>query len=312
MSRIVLPGGSGYLGSALSRRLVDRGDDVVVLTRSKSALRDGVRLVHWDGATLGPWAQELDGADAIVHLSGKRVDCRPTRANIDALISSRVEPVRVVGQAVRECSSPPHTWVQPSTLAIYGNTGDQILHEAVVPSGIGPRQMVTVALAWETAFRWASEPIQRTVLLRPGIALGGDADPATRRLGQLVRWGLGGAVAGGRQWVSWIALEDLLEIMLRAIDDESIAGTYLATAPDPVTNADMMATYRRLLGRSFGLPAPAWITRMGAWMMGSDGALALAGRRAIPQRLQEEGFDFNATSFEDAVARAIEVAGDDE
>lgn len=310
MGRVILPGGSGYLGSALAQRLVDRGDDVVVLTRQRagSGQHRGVRQVHWDGETVGDWAQELDGADAIVHLAGKRVDCRPTQDNIDELIRSRVQSVRAVGDALRGCDQPPSTWVQLSTMAIYGDTGDQVLDESVPPSGIGPRQMVTVALAWEAAYHQATAEVERSVLLRAGIALGGEDDPATARLRQLVRLRAGGPVAGGDQWVSWLALDDLLRILLRSLDDPAARGMYLATSPHPVNNREMMATYRRLLGVKVGLPAPALATRVGAWAMGSDPALALTGRRGIPARLLDEGFEFQTTDFEQAAATALDRA----
>lgn len=306
MARIILPGGSGYLGTALAQRLVDRGDDVVVLTRQAAGVSQlGVRHVHWDGVTVGAWAAELDGADAIVHLAGKRVDCRPTRNNIDELIRSRVQSVRAVGEALARCDRPPATWIQLSTMAIYGDAGDQILDESVPLPGTGPRQMVTVALAWEAAYHQATTQVDRAVLLRAGIALGGEDDPATARLRQLVRLRAGGPVAGGRQWVSWLALDDLLRIILRSLDDASARGMYLATSPNPVTNRQMMATYRRLLGVGLGLPAPALATRLGAWAMGSDPALALTGRRGIPARLLDEGFDFHTTDFAEAAATAL-------
>lgn len=309
MGRIILPGGSGYLGSALAQRLVDRGDEVVVLTRQTAGSQlPGVRRVHWDGVTVGDWAGELDGADAIVHLAGKRVDCRPTRRNIDELIRSRVQSVRAVGDALTRCDQPPSTWVQLSTMAIYGDAGDQLLDESVPPSGIGPRQMVTVALAWEAAYHQATAQVQRSVLLRAGIALGGQDDPATARLRQLVRLRAGGPVAGGAQWVSWLALDDLLRIIHRSLDDSTARGMYLATSPNPVTNRQMMATYRRLLDVNVGLAAPAVATRIGAWVMGSDPALALTGRRGTPARLLDEGFEFHTTDFEQAAATALERA----
>lgn len=307
MARIVLAGGSGYLGRHLSRSLLARGDEVVVLTRGPGEVRDGIRFVHWDGVKVGAWAEHLEGAAAVVHLAGKRVDCRPTRSNIDELIRSRVESVRAMGEAVAAGTDPPSAWVQLSTMAIYGEGGDRVITEDVPPSGIGPRQMVTVALAWEAAYRDAIQGVDRAVLLRAGIALGGEDDPATARLVQLARMGLAGPVAGGDQWVSWLALEDLLRIIERAIDDPAMAGVYLATAPDPVTNSEMMATYRRLVGRDIGLPAPAVATWVGAWLMGSDPALALTGRRGYPKRLLDEGFEFSVTSFEDAARTAVAV-----
>lgn len=309
MARIVIPGGTGYLGRALAERLVERGDDVVVLTRGPSRQADGWRAVSWDARTLGDWVEEVEGADAIVHLTGRRVDVRATRRNVDELISSRVEPVRAVGEAVRACSSTPPVWVQSSSLAVFGEGGDVVIDESTTPSGIGPREMVTVCLAWEGAFHQAASGVDRTVLLRIGIGLGGKDDPATAKLARIVRMGLGGPVGSGRQWVSWIDLEDLLAVMLRAVDGPvdgpAMGGTYHATSPNPVTNAEMMATYRRLVGRRVGLPTPAIVARLGAPLLGSSASLALTGRRCVPTRLLDEGFVFRQPDFEPSVRRAL-------
>jgi uncharacterized protein len=306
VGRIVIPGGSGYLGRALTERLVERGDEVVVLTRGPGAQHDGWRAVNWDARTPGDWTSELDGADAIVHLNGRRVDTRATRRNIDELISSRVEPVRAVGEAVKSVGNPPPVWVQSSSLAIFGDTGDQVVDESTTPSGIGPREMVTVCLAWEAAFNKASAGIDRTALLRFGIGLGGQDDPATKRLAQIVRLGLGGKVASGGQWVSWIALDDLIAATIRAIDEPGMHGVYHVTSPNPVTNAEMMRTYRRLLGRRIGLPAPAIGARLAAPVVGTSASLALTGRRCVPRRLEEEGFEFSLPDFEAAARKALE------
>jgi uncharacterized protein (TIGR01777 family) len=309
-AKIVIPGGSGYLGRALTKRLVARGDEVVVLTRGRGETGDGWRSVTWDGRTAhGPWTQELDGAHALVHLSGRRVDTRPTRSNVDELISSRVEPVRAVGEAIRGCASPPPVWVQSSSLAIFGEGGDELIDERTTPSGLGPREMVTVCLAWEAAFRQASAGVERGVVLRIGIGLGGEDDPATKRLASIVRLGLGGKVASGRQWVSWVGIDDLLAAMIRAIDDPSMRGTYHLTSPNPVTNDEMMRTYRRLLGRRIGLPAPRLGVRLAAPVMGSSASLALTGRRCVPRRLLEEGFRFEQPDFEPVARQALERIG---
>lgn len=301
--RIVLPGGSGYLGRALCARLVAGGDEVVVLTRGRAGMRDGVRFVAWDGETVGPWAEELEGAHAVVHLAGRRVDVRPTRRNIDELITSRVRPVTAVGEALSRCSDPPSTWVQLGTLAIYGEGGDQLLDETVVPSGLGPRQMVTVALAWEHAVHHATRDLDRLVLLRAGVAIGAD-DPATTQLSRLARVGLGGTIGSGRQWLSWIALPDLLRIIELALDDAEVAGIYHACAPAPITNAELMAAIRTQVGRRAGLPSPAALTRVGALLLGADPALALTGRRGVPARLLDHGFAFEHERFDTALAAA--------
>lgn len=309
MSRILIPGGSGFLGQALASRLVGRGDDVVILSRGEGHQVHGARTVVWDAATIGPWASELEGADAIVHLTGRRVDVRSTRRNIDELISSRVQPVRVVGEAMERCATPPRVWVQSSSLAVFGDEGDAILDEDSTPTGIGPREMVTVCLAWEGAFRQASASVGRTVLLRMGIGLGGRNDPATAKLAELVRFGLGGRVGSGRQWVSWVGLDDLLTAMILAIDDDTMTGTYHVTSPNPVTNAEMMSTYRRLLGRRIGLPTPAWLARIGAPILGSSANLALVGRRVVPTRLLERDFTFEQPDFEPAARKALGACG---
>jgi uncharacterized protein (TIGR01777 family) len=309
LSRIVIPGGSGFLGQALAARLVERGDEVVILGRGDGSRVEGARTVVWDATSIGPWVSELDGADAIVHLTGQRVDVRSTKRNIDELISSRVEPVRVVGEAIARCSTPPRVWVQSSSLAVFGDGGDAVLDEHSTPTGIGPREMVTVCLAWEGAFRQASAAVERTVLLRMGIGLGGRNDPATAKLAQLVRFGLGGRVGSGRQWVSWVGLDDLLRAMILAIDDNTMTGTYHVTSPYPVTNAEMMSTYRRLLRRRVGLPSPAWLARIGAPILGSSASLALTGRRVVPTRLLDRGFTFDHPDFEPAARKALQACG---
>jgi uncharacterized protein (TIGR01777 family) len=309
VARIVIPGGTGYLGQALADRLTARGDDVVVLTRGPSRTTEGVRAVHWDASSVGDWAEEVDGADAIVHLNGRRVDTRATRSNVDELISSRVEPVRAVGDAVSACRRPPPVWVQSSSLAIFGEGGDQVIDESTTPWGIGPREMVTVCLAWEAAFSQASTGIDRRVLLRIGIGLGGAGDPATAKLARIVRMGLGGPVGSGRQWVSWVGLDDLLDVMVRAVDQPAMTGTYHVTSPNPVTNAEMMATYRRLLGRRIGLPTPALVAKLGAPLLGSSASLALTGRRCVPTRLLAEGIEFRQPDFEATARHALERSG---
>jgi uncharacterized protein (TIGR01777 family) len=309
MKRIVIAGGSGFLGRALTDCLTGRGDRVTILTRGQPATGDGWEYVRWDGRSLGAWAETLEGAAAVVHLSGKRVDCRPTRRNIAELISSRVDPVRTVGEAVRRCQSPPPVWVQASSLAIFGDGGDELIDEGTLPSGRGPAQMVQVCLAWERAFAEATAGMDHAVLLRMGIGLGGAGDPATERLRWLVRRGLGGRAGSGRQWVSWVALEDLLSVMVRAIDDDAMSGLYHVTSPNPVTNAEMMATYRNLLGRRLGLPAPTPISFLGALLLGSDPALALTGRRCVPTRLVAEGVAFSVPSFREAAAGALAARG---
>ena len=299
-----MPGGTGYLGRHLARRLVERGDRVTVLSRDEGAAVEGCEVIHWDARTVGPWADALEGADAIVHLSGKRVDCRPTKRNVDELIRSRVEPVQAVGGAWHECKQPPPVWVQLSSLAGFGHRGEQVIDESTPPPTDGPRQMVDVCRQWEAAFASVARDVPRTVLLRPAIAIG-PGDPATRRLAVLARYGLGGRVASGKQWVSWVSLDDCLSVIVRAIDCAAMMGLYHVTSPSPIRNAEMMACYREAVGRRIGLRSPKPVTTIGAWLLGSDPALALTGRRGIPTRLVNEGYNFRVQTFRDALGRAL-------
>ncbi|HSK23849.1 MAG TPA: DUF1731 domain-containing protein [Egicoccus sp.] len=302
--RIVLAGGSGYLGGHLARRFRARGDEVVVLTRRATPPSDGIRYVPWDGRTVGDWASALEGA-AVVNLAGHRVDVRPTRRNVAALTRSRVEPTRALGDAWRHLDRPPDVLVQVATMAIHGEGGETVIDESVPVPAMGPPQMTGVATAWEAAFETAAVDAERAVLLRCGVAIG-PGDPATAHLAWLARLGLGGTIGRGTQWVSWVALEDLLAVVERVIDDPTMAGTYNVTSPRPVRNAEMMAAVRGAVGRRWGLPIPAPFVHLGTWLLGSDAALPLTGRRGHPQRLLDEGFEFTSPDIRTALATAVD------
>ena len=303
--KVALIGGTGFLGRTLGQRLVDAGHEVVVVGRSSDVSHDGWRHAQWDARTKGPWVDAVDGSDVLVHLAGKRVDARPTRSNIDELIRSREGTVELVGDAVADMQTPPKRWVQLSSLAIFGDAGDAVITEATPIPSDGPRQQVEVCRRWEAAFDQAAAGIDQRILLRPAITIGGAGDPATAQLSRLARLGLGGPVAGGRQWVSWIGADDMFDLLERAVIDPDADGLYHLAAPTPATNAEMMAAYRAAVGRGFGLPSPAALTRVGAWLLGSDPALAITGRRCVPQRLLDENYPFRSTSIADAVAAAV-------
>ena len=287
--KVVVAGGSGALGRRLCDRLADRGHEVVVLTRTPRPGRH--RQVAWDGRTVGDWAAELDGA-AVVNLAGELVDRRPTPANIELLTRSRVEPTRALVAAAREVP----VWVQMSTLAIYGDAGETELVEGSPPAD-GPPQMADVAKAWEAAVHGA--PADRLVVLRTGIVLDRDS-PAFDRLTGLTRWGLAGRIASGRQWISWLHVDDWLRIVEECLEGD-VGGIVHATGPRPVRNAELMATLRKVLRRPSSPPTPAWAVRLGAVPLRTDPALALTGRRALPAVLLERGFAFEHPDLEETL-----------
>jgi uncharacterized protein len=294
--KVVLAGGNGALGRRIAADLTARGDEVLVLSRSPAAAGPA-RQLHWDGVHAGPWAAELAGA-ALINLAGELVDRRPTAANIEVLTSSRVQPTRALRQAVAGLAAPPSAWIQMSTLAIYGDAGDAVLDETAAPAD-GPAQMAGVARAWETAAKGAIAG--RQVVLRTAVVLDRGM-PAYARLSALTRWGLGGRIGAGSQWISWLHIDDFLAIVRFCLDDTGLAGVVHATSPQPVSNADFMAAFRRSWGRPAAAPTPAWLLRLGAVLLRTDPALALTGRRCVPARLTALGFGFRYPQIGAALA----------
>ena len=303
--KVVIAGGSGALGRRLCADLGAAGHEVVVLTRRP---RPGpFRQVEWDGRAVGPWASELEGS-AVINLAGELVDRRPTPANVDLLTRSRVDPTRALVEASRTLSRPGPVWLQASTLAIYGDAGDTVLDETAAPAD-GPPQMAGVAKAWEAAVAGANT--DRLVTVRTGIVLDNDT-PALDRLWSLARWGLGGRVGPGTQWVSWVHIEDWLAIVRELLRPTGapLAGIVHATGPHPVRNADLMAALRRSVHRPAAPPTPRGLVHLGAMVLRTDPALALTGRRAVPARLLEGGFEFAHPDLDEALAdlRARQLA----
>jgi uncharacterized protein (TIGR01777 family) len=293
--KVVIAGGTGSLGRRIAADLSARGDEVVVLTRSPRPSFP-YRQVRWDGETVGAWAAELAGA-ALVNLAGELVDRRPTPANVELLTRSRVQPTTALARAAATVD-PPAVWLQAGTLAIYGDAGEALLDETAPPAD-GPAQMAGVARAWEAAASQAAAG--RQVVMRTGIVLD-QGTPAMNRLAGLVRWGMGGRIAGGRQWVSWIHITDFLAVVRRALEDDNLRGVVHVTGPNPVRNAELMAALRHVLHRPAAPPTPAALVRLGALVLRTDPSLALTGRRCAPARLLAGGFTFAHPDLDEALA----------
>lgn len=299
--RVVLAGGSGFLGHSLAQELSARDYHVTVLTRSPSAVRDkiaGVVYLAWDGRTTGAWQSSLDGAHAIVNLTGKSVDCRYTPENRREIIESRVHSVEALAAAIDKCESPPRAFVQAASLAIYGDAGEGICTEETPPGeGFSPG----VCVQWESAVERAAMPQTRKVVLRISFALGDDGG-ALSKLTRLTKLFLGGTVGSGEQYISWLHIDDLNRIFLRAIEDETMQGTYNATSDAPVKNREFMRELRNTFKRPWSPPVPAPFVRLGARMLGTEAELALTGRRGAPSRLTAEGFEFKHSELRHALA----------
>lgn len=298
MKRIILAGGSGFLGQALAPVLMANGYNVVVLGRGIPRREGGVDYLQWDGRTLGDWASAIDGAEAIVNLTGKNINCRHNAENRREIIRSRVDSVRILGEAIAHCATPPKVFVQTSGIGYYGDTGDLMVDEGAPPGTDFPAE---VCRQWEGAFEALNLPATRKVVLRLGVVLG-RTGAALPMLEKLTRFFLGGAVGSGRQFISWIHVADVVGMFIAAIERPEIIGVLNATAPEPVTNSELMRELRRVLHRPWSPPVPTPLARAGAWVMGTEGELALLSYRCAPRGLSEHGFRFQFPNLRDALA----------
>lgn len=293
--KFVIAGGSGALGQRLAAHFERQGHEVIVLTRRASTLPFG-KAVQWDGRTLGEWQAHLHNS-IIINLAGKLVDVRPTKANIEELRRSRVDATLVLKQALINNHWVAPLWLQMSSLAIYGDCGDVVLDESAKPIKPLP-QMTGVATPWEAAF--ADAPVERGAILRTGIVLDNNT-PAMRKLVSITRLGMGGRIASGEQWISWIHIDDFIRAVQHIIDIPSVRDVVHVTSPNPINNKTLMKELRRVNGRPSAPPTPAFAVKLGAFAMGSDPALALTGRRCIPRRLSETGFTFQYPELSSAL-----------
>lgn len=287
-NRVIIAGGSGFLGQALAPLLIERGYEVIVLGRGKTGIRDGVQHLQWDGRTIDEWARALDSAKAVVNLTGKSVNVRHTPENKCEILDSRIESVRVLGEAIARCANPPQVFVQASGVGFYGDTGDRAVDET---AQVGSDFMADVCRRWEGALETLELPDTRKVTLRIGVVLGRNGG-ALQLLEKLTRLYAGGAVGNGRQFMSWIHIGDVVRMFVAAIEDPVLAGAFNATAPAPVTNSEFMRELRHALQRPWSPPVPTPFARLGAWLMGSEADLAFLSYRCAPRRFLERGFTF--------------------
>lgn len=303
--RIILAGGSGLLGRMLAQYLVTKGYQVVVLSRSgrNSSMPNDVRVQQWDARTIGDWARELAGAFAVINLTGRSVNCRYNAKNRREIMDSRVLSTQVIGQAIALCKTPPPTWLNASTATIYKHSIDKPMDENAEKAATADAKdefSVEVAMAWEKAFFEANTPTTRKVALRISMVLVDEPGSVFPVLRGLVRRGLGGALAGGRQYVSWIHHEDFCRAIEWILTHGNVNGGINVAAPDPITNREMMRVLRRLCRMPIGLPATAWMMEIGAFFMRTETELMLKSRRVVPGRLLSEGFQFKYPQFEQA------------
>ncbi|GAA4047948.1 TIGR01777 family oxidoreductase [Hymenobacter glaciei] len=302
--KLVIAGGNGFLGQHLAQHFQERGYRVVILGRGTGA---GPNYARWDGRTLGPWAAELEGAEALVNLAGRTVDCRYTPANKRAVIASRTESTRVLGQAVAACAVPPRVWLNSSTATIYADTaGDQPANTEAA-GRIGEGFSVEVARTWEEAFAACPAPATRKVALRTSIVLGRDGG-AFPVMAKLAGRGLGSPQGNGWQWMSWLHITDFCRAVEFLMAESNAEGPFNLCAPHPLINRDFMDLLCQQLRPWVRLPQPEWLLEVGAFVLRTETELILKSRKVYPQRLLELGFHFEFATCEAAVHELLTPA----
>ena len=303
--KIVIPGGSGQVGTLLARAFHAEGHDVCVLSRNPE--NRPWRTVGWNGETLGDWTKAIDGAEVVINLAGRSVNCRYNAANRHEIMRSRVNSTRAIGAAIAGAWRPPRVWLQASTATIYAHRYDAPNDEATGIIGGAEKDApdtwrfsIEVARAWENAAREFSTPRTRLVLMRSAMTMSPDCGGIFDTLLGLSRRGFGGRAGDGRQFISWIHEADFIRAVHWLIERESFTGPVNLAAPNPLPNAEFMRILRVACGMPVGLPASEWMLEIGARILGTETELILKSRRVLPRRLIDSGFTFHFPDWNEA------------
>ena len=299
MKKMIIAGANGFLGKYLAYWFHNLGWEVVGLSRNGGVV-EVAKDVRWDGRSLGEWRNEFEGAEILVNLAGKSVNCRYGKENKARIFSSRLESTGVLGEAINACDNPPRLWLNSSTATIYRHAEDRPQDEETGELGEG--FSVEVAKAWEKALAESEVPdTVKKVALRTAIVLGNEPGSVFDYLRRISWLGLGGRMGSGRQKMSWLHVDDFCRAVEWMIGRDELQDFYNLSAPNPTDNAGCMAGFRKIAGRNFGLPATKWMLEIGTWLMRSETELVLKSRWVLPKRLQSDGFEFQWSDFEKAL-----------
>ncbi|MBL7811869.1 MAG: TIGR01777 family oxidoreductase [Bacteroidetes bacterium] len=289
MKKAVVAGGTGFMGNALVHWLAEKGWEVTVLTRQQRAAEPGIRYVHWDARTTGPWEAELESSQVLINLCGRTVDCRYNAKNRAEIYASRLDSTRALGEALDRCTGKPAVWLNAASATIYRHAEDRRQDEATGEYGSG--FSVDVCKQWEAAFFSNSTLGIRQVALRTAIVIG-EGGGVMKPLSRLVKTGLGGKMGSGKQMFSWIHIHDFCRAVEFIIANDALEGPVNLSAPGAVTNESCMQNLRQKAGIPFGLPLSEPLLELGARLLRTETELVLKSRWVWPGRLLDAGFEF--------------------
>ena len=290
MKKIVLAGGSGFAGSILAKHFHQQVYDVVILSRNPKLYSPFARHVKWNGEEVNSWKEELENAEAVINLSGRTVNCRYNAKNKKEILESRVNATTAIGQAIQQCQHPPKVWMNASSATIYGYSLDKDMPESA-PT-VAYDFSTTICHEWEKAFYSFSTPQSRKIALRISMILGNHPHSVITVLKRLVRFGLGGKMGNGKQYVSWIHESDFANAVTLLLQRNDLSGPFNLVAPGLITNKDFMRTIRKEMGIPIGIGAMEWMLEIGAMVIRTETELILKSRRAVPEKLLQAGFQF--------------------
>lgn len=298
MQKLVIAGGTGFLGRALIDHLKNDFDSIVILSRKENYQDGKIMYVQWDAFSLGAWSKHLEGAAVVINLSGKSVDCRFTKKNKQLILSSRIDSTKVIGEAIAKCSDPPLLWINASSAALYPDSETEPMGEKSDENGTG--FMADVTRAWEQTVKDIPLPSTRKIFLRTTLVFDKKDGVLPVMMG-LAKKGIGGTLGTGTQQVSWIHVRDFCGIIKWMIENKNAQGAYNMVAPESVTNKKLMYLLRKKVQAFMGLPSPKWLLEIAAVFMRSEPELILNSRYIVPQRLLEEGFVFKFCTIEECL-----------
>ena len=288
-NKIVLAGGSGYLGQVLTGYYRDKAEKIIILSRRQQASDKNIMYTTWDGRSEGQWKSQLEDCDLLINLSGKNVNCRYTVKNREEILQSRLESTSVLGRVVASLQHPPRTWINLASATIYRHAEDRPQDED--HGDIGSGFSVDVCKAWEKIFLDLPLTNTKKIILRTGIVLG-KRDEVMPKLINLARFGLGGSIGNGEQYVSWIHEQDFARITEWVADHAKNNSVYNVTAPGAIKNKELMRIIRKTYGIGFGISTPQSLLELGASIIGTETELVLKSRWVYPKKLIESGFSF--------------------
>jgi uncharacterized protein len=296
--KLIIAGGSGFLGQVLALHFQSQFKDIVILSRTASVSKTNIRTVAWDGRSCGRWLNELNGCDVLINLTGKNVNCRYTKKNKAEILNSRLDSTRILGEAIRTAQNPPKMWIQAGSSTIYNHAHHPNDEHS---NNMGDDFSMTVCKEWERTFWEVNAPLTKKILMRVAIVLG-EAGGAWPTLKWLAKVGLGGKQGNGNQMISWIHEHDFARVVDWLSTNGKANGVYNVCSPAVATNQQFMRIVRKAIGVPMGIPSPDWLLNIGAALIRTETELVLKSRYVSPKNLLTEGFQFQYAGLEKAIS----------